>query len=404
MGAGESLFSGVRVLELGHVIAAPFAANLLGDFGAEVIKVEDPGAGDMMRKMGFAKEGQYLWWRVAARNKKSVTLDLRSQEGQGILRRLASRVDVIIENFRPGTLEKWGIGWRDLSAENPRLIMLRISGYGQEGPERAKAGFGKAGEAMSGAVYISGFPDKPPTHWGFSLGDLSTGLMGAFAVAGALYRREAAGTAFRGECVDLALYETLFRLIEWQVVHYDQLGFVPERKGNQYPLATAAISNTHRTKDGRWITFATATGRAVTRVLQMIGGEALAKEARFATYEGQLAHEQELDSLVRDWVAKRSAAEVLQMCENADVVAAPILNAAEIADHPTFRARENIVEVEDPQLGRLRMTGIVPRLTNYPGTVQSTGPDLGANNEEIYVRWLGMPETELRDLHGRRII
>jgi formyl-CoA transferase len=400
----SSLFSGVTVLELGQIIAGPFAASMLGDFGATVIKVEQPGKGDTLRSSGPTKDGQPLWWKAAARNKKCITVDLGHTRGQEVIRRMVERVDVVIENFRPGTLERWRLGWADLQAINPWLIMLRISGYGQSGPESHKPGFGRVGEAMSGAVHLQGYADGPPSHYGFSLGDMATGLMGAFGLAGALYKRATLGEAFTGECIDLALYETLYRLIDWQIPLYDQLGFVPQRNGNHLAISIAPISNTYETKDGQWMTIASVFGETLNRVLAMIGGEALRNDPRFATPDLQMQHQQELDALARAWVKERTREEALRACEEAGAVAGPILNPQDIVRHPTYQFRENLIPVPDPVLGSVLMHGVTPRLFNYPGSVESTGPGLGEHNEEILKGWLGLSDDEYAALVLDRVI
>jgi formyl-CoA transferase len=399
-----SLFSGVTVLELGHIIAGPFAASLLADFGAMVIKVEQPHRGDTLRVSGPVKDGQPLWWKAAARNKKSVTINLLDRRGQDLVRRLVARSDVVIENFRPGTLERWGLGWTDLQAINPRLIALRVSGFGQSGPESEKPGFGRVGEAMSGAVHLQGERDGPPSHFGFSLGDLATGLMGAFAIAGALFRRATEGSDFTGECIDLALYETLFRMIDWQIVLYDQLGFVPQRDGNNLAISIAPISNTYQTKDGHWITLASVFGETFYRILDMIGGAALRADPRFSTREGQMAHREELDALVRAWVGDRTREEALQACEAAGAVAGPVMSPPDIVANPTYQYRENLIRVADPILGGILMHGVVPRLLNYPGAVEHVGPDLGQHNAAILRDWLGISREEFAALERDGVI
>jgi formyl-CoA transferase len=257
---------------------------------------------------------------------------------------------------------------------------------------------------MSGAVHLQGYADSPPSHYGFSLGDMASGLMGAFALAGVLYRKATEGTAFRGECIDLALYETLFRLIDWQIILYDQLGFVPQRNGNHLAISIAPISNTYETKDGKWMTIATVFGETLNRVLDMIGGEPLRTDPRFVTREGQIEHQQELDALARAWVKERTRDEALRACEEAGAVAGPILNPEDIVQHDTYAYRENLIRVPDPSLGGVLMHGITPRLFNYPGSVSSTGPGLGAHNEEILRGRLGLSAEEYASLERDGVI
>lgn len=400
----DMLFDGITVLELGHVISAPFAASLLGDFGARILKIEDPGAGDMLRRAGPTKGGVHLWWKSAARNKSSVAIDLRTEEGQALVRRMTEKADVVIENFRPGTLERWGLGWDALHAVNSKLIMLRISGYGQVGAESSKPGFGRVGEAMSGAVHITGHPDKPPTHFGFSMGDVATGIMGAFAVAAALFKRERSRAAFAGECVDLALYDTLFRGIDWQVVLFDQLGLVPERQGNTFPVGPSPISDTYQAKDGVWFTVATGTVNSVRRLLMLIGGSDLRDNPRYATHDLQMAHREELGELVRLWIADRGSASIQKACEAAGVVAAPVFTPEDMFASETFRVRESIVEVKDPQLGSIRITGVVPRMLNFPGSVRSSGPELGSDTRSVLINEFGMTVAEYEALAQRGVL
>lgn len=400
----ESLFDGLTILELGHVIAAPFAASLMGDFGAQIIKIEDPGRGDMLRNSGPAKDGVHLWWKSAARNKSSVAIDLRTSKGQALVRKMAERVDVVIENFRPGTLERWDLGWEHLHAANSRLVMLRISGYGQIGPESAKPGYGRVGEAMSGAVQITGHPDRPPTHFGFSLGDITTGIMGAFAIAGALFKRESIGNRFDGECIDLALYESLFRGIDWQIILFDQLNVVAERQGNQYPVSPSPVSDTYLSRDGLWFTVATGTVRSVHNLLELIGGRELRHNPKYATQELQMLHRQELGEMVRRWFADNTSEIIEKSCASAGVVASPIFTPADMFSSPTFRARGNIAEVADADLGRIHVTGVVPQLMNFPGSVRSSGPRLGNDGKSVLTGWLGLTDSEYEALVSSGVV
>ncbi|ARV80158.1 CoA-transferase [Mycobacterium intracellulare subsp. chimaera] len=400
----ESLFDGLTILELGHVIAAPFAASLMGDFGAQIIKIEDPGRGDMLRNSGPAKDGVHLWWKSAARNKSSVAIDLRTSKGQALVRKMTERVDVVIENFRPGTLERWDLGWKHLHAANSRLVMLRISGYGQIGPESAKPGYGRVGEAMSGAVQITGHPDRPPTHFGFSLGDITTGIMGAFAVAGALFKRESIGNRFDGECIDLALYESLFRGIDWQIILFDQLNVVAERQGNQYPVSPSPVSDTYLSRDGLWFTVATGTVRSVHNLLELIGGKELRHNPKYATQELQMLHRQELGEMVRRWFADNTSEIIEKSCASAGVVASPIFTPADMFSSPTFRARANIAEVADADLGRIHVTGVVPQLMNFPGSVRSSGPRLGNDGKSVLTGWLGLTDSEYEALVSSGVV
>jgi formyl-CoA transferase len=393
--------SDLRVIDLGHVLAGPFAATLLGDLGADVIKVEPP-EGDNLRRLGPRKDGHGIWWKVAARNKRCITLDLRRPEGQQMLARLAGHADVLVENFRPGTLERWNLGWERLHALHPRLVMLRISGYGQNTSFGDRPMFGRPSEAMSGLLHLTGFPDGPPLHAGFSLGDATTALMGAFGVMSALHRRERTG---RGDCVDLALFETLFRLIEWQIPLYDQTGHVTQRAGNQFPLGLM-VGNVYRSKDGRWLSTSAGAENIVHRLLEAVGGPELVHDPRFHSPEARSRPENHraLDELVREWIAQRSADEVLAAFEAAGAVIAPALDAADIAAHPAYAERRAIVSVEDPALGPIRMPAAVPRLLDAPGEVRWPGPEPGAHNDEVYRGLLGLTSAELEDLERLGVV
>jgi formyl-CoA transferase len=392
----------LRVIDVGHVLAGPFAATLLGDLGADVIKIEPP-EGDGLRRLGPRKDDRPLWWTVAGRNKRCVTLDLRTPEGQELLVRLARDADVLIENFRPGTMERWNIGWERLHGENPRLIMLRISGYGQQSAaSNPKPMFGRPSEALSGALHLSGFPDGPPNHIGFSVGDTTTALMGAYGVMAALHDRERTGA---GQVVDLALFETLFRMIEWHIPAYDQLGIVTERAGNRFPLGLM-VGNVYESADGKWLSMSAAAETVIRRMLLLVGGEALADDPRLATPESRNVPEnmQALLDAVGAWIAARSAEDVLAAFEEAGAVIAMAHDAADIVASPAYKDRDAIVTVDDPHLGPVRMPNAVPRLSASPGSVRWTGPDVGAHNEEIYCEVLGLSADELQRLRDAGVV
>ncbi len=318
--AGLPALTGLKVLEVAQVIAGPMAGTLLADLGADVIHVEEPGRGDPQRTTGIANDdGVYLWWKVSGRNKRSVTINLRTAEGQDLVRRLARWADVYITNFRVGTLEKWGLDWESVHAVNPRLIVLQISGFGTDTDLRDSPGFGKVGEAMSGVVNITGFPDGPPLHTGFSHADSVTGLMGAFAIQSALYRRSV-DPDFDGEWIDLALFESLYRLIEWQVIVQDQLGVTPERAGNQLPVSPAAVINTYLSSDDTWITVTSGTPRSVRNVAVLLGESA----DDYMTVEQQNLGRQRLDQLLAEWIRHRPGRQALETMRDAQVVASRI--------------------------------------------------------------------------------
>ena len=391
-GEQQGTFSGLKVVEFAHVIAGPLAGTLLADLGADVVHVEDPKNGDPSRRMGPTKDGTYLWWKVSARNKRSVTLDLRSEQGQDLARRLAQWADVVITNFRVGTLEKWRLDWPTLHEINPRLVMLQVTGHGANTTARNDPGFGKVGEAMSGVVTITGFPDGPPVHTGFSHADTVTALMGAFAISAALTKR--ADPDFAGEYIDLALFESLYRLIEWQVIVYDQLGVVPQRAGNQLAVAPGAVINTFLTADNQWVTVTSGTPRSVQNVAALLGYPA----GEYATVEAQLARRKELDDGLREWVARQPLEECLAEMKARDVVASRIYTVADIVDDPSYREREQVITVTDPDLGPVRMQNVVPKFSSNPGQVWRTGPSLGQDNELVYQEYLGLSTAEYEQL------
>jgi crotonobetainyl-CoA:carnitine CoA-transferase CaiB-like acyl-CoA transferase len=399
MDVRQGPLAGLKVVEFAHVIAGPLAGTLLADLGAEVVHVEDPGSGDPQRNAGPARDGAHLWWKVSARNKRSVTLNLRTDEGRAVARELAAWADVVITNFRVSTLEKWGLDYASLQEINSTIIVLQVTGFGATSSRRNQPGFGKVGEAMSGVVNITGFPDGPPVHTGFSHGDSVTGLMGAFAIQSALYRRDH-DPEFTGEWIDLALYDGLFRLIEWQIVFYDQLGEVPERVGNRLAAAPAAVINTFRTSDDRWITVTSGTPRSVRNVAELVGEDV----ALYDTPAKQVERREHLDRLLADWISGRTAAECLEVMGKLEVVASPIYTVEDILKDETFRERDNIVEVQDPDLGPLRMQGVIPRMTNHPGEVWRTAPALGEDNSRVYGEYLGKSGDDIAALAASRTI
>jgi len=399
----QNLLEGVRVLELANVVAGPLTGSLLADFGAEVIKVELPGQGDTMRYAGPKKNGLGLWWKVSGRNKKNITLDLRVPKGQEICKKLAAKCDALIENFRPGTLEKWNLGWQDLKKVNPELIMLRISGYGQTGPYSPRPGFGRAAEAMSGVMQITGYPGQKPISPGFSLGDTVSGLTGAFALMMALYHRDGLRRN-AGQVIDIALFESLYRLIEWQTILFDQLGIVPERNGVRmgFPGSTSLINN-YPTKDHKWVAVSAANRGVLERVLKLIGGDDLLRDERFSPAEIS-RHMEELDRLTGEWIKEHERKEVIDLFAEAGAVAAPVYDIRDIFEDAQYAAREDIVVIEDPELGKIRMLGVMPKFPAMPGKIRWTGKGMGAFNKEIYGDLLGMTPAELDTLKAEGII
>jgi crotonobetainyl-CoA:carnitine CoA-transferase CaiB-like acyl-CoA transferase len=397
--APSPALAGLRVVEFAHIIAGPLAGVLMADLGAEVIHVEDPTEGDPHRTAGPSKGGSHLWWKVAARNKRSVTLNLRTEEGRCLARELVAWADVVITNFRVSTLERWGLDWTSLHAVKHDLVMLQVTGYGARSSRRDEPGFGKVAEAMSGVVNLTGFPDGPPVHTGFSHGDSVAGLMGAFAVQAALYRK-AHDPGFDGEWIDLALYDALYRLIEWQVVVQDQLGSDPAREGNRLAVAPAAVINVYRTKDGSWLTVTSGTPRAVRKVAALLGEP----DGDYVTREQQHERRDRLDTLLSGWVARRTVDECLAVMVDLGVVAAPVHSAQDILDDPLFEERGSVVTVADTELGPLRMQGVVPVLVNHPGAVRHPGPALGADNGLVYGDYLARSPEQIADLRATGII
>jgi len=389
---GRPILDGVKVVEFSHVIAGPLAGTLLADFGADVIHVEDPSAGDPGRTMGPLKEGHGLWWKVSARNKRSVTIDLRKPAGQELARRIAAWADVVITNMRVATLEQWGLDWDALHAVNQKLIMLQVTGNGMTSSRRNEPGFGKVGEARSGVVHITGFPDGPPVHTGFSHADSTTALMGAFAIAAALTRRKDAD--FEGEWIDLALFETLFRLIEWQVIVHDQLGMVPVRSGNQLAVAPGAVVNTFLSADKEWITVTSGTPRSVQKIAALLGEP----PEPYIKVEDQKANAGRLDDLLREWIGASGTDECLEAMRDAEVVASRIYTIEDIVNDEVYREREDIVSVDDEDFGSVRMQAVVPKFVNHPGRVWRTGPSLGADNELVLTEKLGLGADEYAQL------
>ena len=389
----------LRVIELGTLIAGPFCGQLMGDLGAEVIKVEAPGQGDPMRQWGRALPGgKSLWWPVIARNKKAITLDLRQSEGQAILRDLVARSDVLIENFRPGTLEKWGLGYETLAAVNPRLIMVRVSGYGQTGPYAQRAGYGGIGEAMGGLRYIVGDPATPPARVGISIGD---SLAATFALVGtlaALHHRERTG---RGQVVDSAIYEAVLNMMESLVTEYDKTGYIRERTGAILPRL--APSSVYPTQDGS-VLIAGNQDTVFQRLAEAIDKPELAHDPRYATHHARGDHQHALDELIADWSRPRTTAEVLERMERHGVPAGRIYRAPEMLVDPQFLARESITSVPHPDFGTLRMQNVAPRLSVTPGSIRLPSPDLGQHNDEIYQGLLGYGAPRLAELRTRGVI
>lgn len=391
--------NGLKIVEFAHVIAGPLAGGLMGDLGAEVVHVEVPGSGDPQRFTGMHKDGVYLWWKVSGRNKRSVTLDLRTSEGREIAHRLAAWADVVITNFRVGTVEDWGLDYATLHEINPTLIVLQVSGYGANTTRRDEPGFGKVGEAMSGVVHLTGFPDGPPVHTGFSHGDSVTGLFGAYAVMAALFRRNT-DPDFDGEWIDMALFEGLFRLCEWQVIMCDQLGVPPMRAGNRLANAPAPVVNVYLASDDTWLTVTSGTARAVEKVAAMLGEPA----SDYDTPQKQYDRRDRLDELVRSFVAQHTADEALAAMKEHQVVASRIFDAQDIINDETYRERGSVIEIEDHELGTVKMQAPLPRMMNHGGRVWRTGARLGEDNDYVYRDLLGLNDDDLDRLRDAKTI
>jgi formyl-CoA transferase len=390
-----------RILDLSTMIAAPFGATLLGDFGAEIIKVELPEKGDSLRDMGPFHGEEPLRWPALARNKKSLTLDLHHSEGKKVLRQLVRISDVVIENFRPGTLEKWGIGYEELKKENPDLIMIRVTGYGQTGPNSSKAGFGTPATAYSGFTYLHGYPDRPPISPSFSLTDYITGIYVAFATVTALYHRDANpdGT---GQYVDIGLYESVFRMMEFLVTDYDQNGKIKERSPGLSGHSSPA--GTFQTKDGHWVSLVTSSDRTFERLAQAMNREDMLEDERFYTNSVRLQNFNLTNGIVADWVKTFNRDELQKFLDDHGVPISPIYSIRDIFEDEHYKHRENIIEVNHPRLGKMKMPGIVPKFSETPGAVRNIGPDLGEHNHEILGQLLGYSDDEISRLRENKIV
>ena len=411
---------GLRVLDLSTIVAGGMATSLLADFGAEVVKVERPGSGDPLRDWGpffrshhtvdtldrgdsedTTGEEVSLWWKVHSRNKKSVTLDLRLPEGQKVLKELAHQADLMVEGFRPGTLERWGLGPDVLCQLNPRLVVARFSGFGQTGPYKDRPGFGTVAESMSGMIAMTGFKDGPPVLPPVPMADEVAGVFGAMAVMMALYHRDALGGG-AGQVIDVSLFEPLFRLSVPNVTMYDLLKLVRERVGNDFP--DAAPRNLYKTSDGAWLGLS-ATSQSTWEVLtRAMGMSELLEDDRFRDNASRVTHRDELNTVLQGWIGSRSLNHIMETVIPAGAIVGPVYNIAQIVDDPHYNARGDILEVEDSDLGRTKMVGIVPKFSATPGSVSFGGPRLGEHNAEVYGGWLGYTEDDLRRLAETNVI
>jgi succinyl-CoA--D-citramalate CoA-transferase len=394
--------AGMRVLELGSFIAGPFCGRLLADFGAEVIKVEPPGKGDPMRGWGPAKhQGRSLWWPVQSRNKKCITLNLASAEGQALVMALVRDADILIENFRPGTMEGWGLGYEALRTVNPAVIMVRISGFGQTGPYKDRAGFGSVGEAMGGVRYVTGYPDRPPVRTGISLGDSVAAMFGVIGALMAVYQRDRSPER-RGQVIDVALYEAVFALMESSLSEYMKVGAVRERTGNIVP--GVAPSNLYPTKDGKWIAIGGNADNVWRRLAGAMGRAELADDPRYKTHDARGEHQAELDELIAAWTKAQSMTELSALLAEAGVPAGGIFSVEDIVNDLHYQARDMIIRVQDEALGDLHLPGVVPKLSETPGRIAWTGPGLGEHNDEVFLGLLGLGGDEYQELKDSGVI
>jgi crotonobetainyl-CoA:carnitine CoA-transferase CaiB-like acyl-CoA transferase len=395
--------AGLKVLELGTLIAGPFAARMFAEFGAEVIKVEDPATGDPIRNWRYLHEGTSLWWYVQARNKKSIALNLKDARAQAIARTLALEADVIIENYRPGVLEKWGLGYEQLRASNPATVMVRISGYGQTGPMRDRPGFGAIGESMGGIRYVSGHPDRPPVRIGISIGDSIAALHGVIGALMALRHRDATGGRGRGEgqFIDVALYEAVFNMMESTVPEFDRYGVVRERTGGALPGIVP--SNTYTCGDGAALVVAGNGDAIFKRLMNAIDRPELAEDPALARNEGRVKRTEEIDRAIQQWCSGRAIAEALQTLQGADVPVSRIYSVADMFDDPQFAARGMIESQQLPDGTRLKVPAVVPKLSATPGGTAWLGPRLGEHSEEI-LRGLGHDAAAIAILREQGVI
>lgn len=392
--------SDLRLIEMGTLLAGPFCGQLMGDFGAEVIKVEPPNQGDPMREWGQEKaHGQSLWWPVIARNKKSITLNLRLKEGQDMVKELVKQADFLLENFRPGTMEKWNLGYEDLKKINPKLIMIRVSGYGQTGPYSKRAGFGAIGEAMGGLRYVCGDPRTPPSRMGISIGDSLAATFACVGALSALHHRERTG---EGQMVDSALYEAVLNMMESLITEYDKVGYIRERQGSILP--NVAPSNVYPTSDGLDFLIAANQDTVFGRLAEAMGEPELAQDARYSNHSARGNHQQELDDHIAEWTKTKTAAELTELMDSHGIPAGKIYRAPEMLEDAHFKARNAIVSLMHPKFGELKMQNVAPKLSLTPGSVRAAAPELGQHNDEIYGELLGLDEAARAALKEQNVI
>jgi len=405
-GSGGFL-SGLRVLELGHFVAAPFCTRLLADLGADIIKVEPPGTGDPARLWGAQKNGNSAWWSMHSRNKRSITVNLKHPKAAGLILRLATQCDALVENFRPGQLAKMGLSARELRAARPDLVIAQISGFGQDGPFRDRAAFGVIGEAMGGLRHLTNHPpgtsDLPPVRVGVSIGDSIAGLYAAFGVMAALWQRDRAkGGDGQGRTMDVALTDSILSMMEGLLPEYGALGTVRQPTGSR--IATAAPSSAYPTSDGKWILIAGNSNPLFAKLAALIGRPELAKDPKFVDNPSRVKNVDELDRIIGDWTRQFTAAEVDEKLSAADVPSTTVYTAAEVAADPQYRHRGMVQEVDDPLIGRLLHVGVVPHIPDAPGRVRWTGPALGAHTDEVLTELLDLKADEVAALHQEGVV
>jgi crotonobetainyl-CoA:carnitine CoA-transferase CaiB-like acyl-CoA transferase len=395
--------SGVRVIEMGQLVAGPFVGSRMADFGAEVIKVESPGRGDAMRHWGYHRyKDRSLWWPVLARNKKTISANLREKRGQDLVRRLIEEADVLVENFKPGTLEKWGLAPEALHAINPGLVIARVSGFGQTGPYSNRPGFASVGEAMGGLRYINGFPDQPPPRTGISLGDSLAGMFATQGVLMALYWRDTIGKG-KGQVVDASITESCFAMMESALPEYDKVGYIRQPSGTG--LANVSPSNIFPTKDEKWVVIAANLDAMFKRLCDAMEQPELADDPRYSTHQARGARCDELDARIADWTREFTAAELDVRLDEYGVVSGPIYTIEDIANDPHYQARDMIRRYQDDELGDIAVPGFVPVMSETKSEIAWLGPsEVGAYNEEVYCGLLGMTQTELQELENDGII
>ncbi len=392
---------GVRILELGNIVAAPFAGKLFSEFGAEVIKVEEPTNGDPLRNWRVMYKDTSVWWHVQSRNKKSITVNLREAEGQEIIKKLTKKADVVLENFKPGTLERWGLGYEALKEINPSVILTRISGYGQTGPYREKAGFGSVAEAVGGLRYLTGYPDLPPVRVGIAIGDMVAGLYAVIGTLMALRVRDH-DEEKRGQEVDVALYESVFSLLEGMLPEFDLTGEIRERTGSTLP--GVAPSNSYLCADGSYVIIGGNGDRIFQRLMTAIGKEDMAIDPKYATNQDRVNNVEYIDKIIESWTKQYPIEEVQRILDEASVPVSPIYSIKDIINDAHYSARDMIQEIELEDGKKVKTPGIVPKLSETPGKIETNGPALGEHNEEIYKEFLDFSYEDFKRLKQGGII